>query len=207
MPRPSLPRACLQTSLACHSERSVVVGEGGDDTESKNPGASERTPSLHSTGFFDSVPARLRPLGTPLRMTADGSRSLQTRLNTHRGGATRRRVVEKDTAPGKSPSPRRRRTSSSTARTRPATASSRSITPRPLGSKAAPRSRPTATDRTAGMRVSLRPLAQLLAKAMDVAASLCRESVFDVPDLLEDRISDHETPGSFGSSRSVKTPS
>src|SRR5438128_2384265 len=42
-----------------------------------------------------------------------------------------------------------------------------------------------------GMRVSLRPLAQLLAEAMDVVAGLCRESVFGVPDFLKDRISFH----------------
>src|SRR5206468_12490981 len=61
---------CLQTSLACHSERSVAAGEGGGGTESKNPVASERASILHRTGFFDGVPTRLRPLGTPLRMTA-----------------------------------------------------------------------------------------------------------------------------------------
>ena len=42
----------------------------GDDTESKNPLASEGASTRHSTGFLDCVPTRLRPLGTPLRMTA-----------------------------------------------------------------------------------------------------------------------------------------
>ena len=56
-----------------HWQRSLAVREGGD-TESKNPVASGASVQPYSSGFFDCVPIRIRPLGTRFRMTGRGSR-------------------------------------------------------------------------------------------------------------------------------------
>ena len=65
----SLGRVCKPPSRVILSGVSSWA-KVGDDTESKNPLASEGASTRHSTGFLDCVPTRLRPLGTPLRMTA-----------------------------------------------------------------------------------------------------------------------------------------
>src|SRR5260221_14555176 len=63
----SCTRECLKTHSRSHSERSDGGNAGG--AQSKNPAAPPTIVTGCSTGFFDFVPSRLRPHGTPLRMT------------------------------------------------------------------------------------------------------------------------------------------
>src|SRR5205823_198225 len=50
----------------------IWLGRLGKGDFPSLPGTNP-TSCRHSPGFFDCVPTHLRPLGTPLRMTADGS--------------------------------------------------------------------------------------------------------------------------------------
>ncbi len=67
--RPSAP---LRLCVLSHQQRPLIASFR--HTESKNPAASEGASTQHPTRFFDCVTTRLRPLGTPLRMTLEGGK-------------------------------------------------------------------------------------------------------------------------------------